>query len=313
MRTLTVYRHGLTIGTAPSRNDHIRTARSEVTGWSKAATRRNLAFLRTIDERSLNSPDYMAHAITLTVRDCPDSADEWHRIRNAFLRRLKRLGMIRGHWVTEWQRRGVPHLHGCLWLPADVTKHEIINHWLDLTTEKYGSSLKAQYVLPITDAVGWFKYLSKHAARGVSHYQRNSANIPSGWQSKTGRVWGHVGDWPLAEPIKIMLDDDGFYRFRRLARGWRIADARSRSDSLLKKLLHKSPISVLLPPKLAFRSSGASFAIQSARTCLRCSELRLSNVRGVSEWIPGETSHKFLTYLLAAGHAVALRTTDQEV
>jgi hypothetical protein len=312
MRTLTVYRHGLTIGTAPTRNDHTRSLRDEVKGWSSASTRRNLAFLRTIDERKLDKDGFRSLALTLTLRDCPETASDWHAIRNAFTRRLNRLGLLRGHWVTEWQRRGVPHLHGCVWLPETISKSAIIQHWLELTHEKYGSSPKAQYILPITDTVGWFKYLSKHAARGVSHYQRSSANIPEGWQSKTGRVWGHVGDWPTAEPIKITLESEGFYRFRRLCRAWRKADARARITPLLNKLKHTSPVSVLLDPAQQFRMCGASFAIRSARTALKCPDRSLSSVRGASEWISGETSHQFLTFLLCTGSAVALRSTDSE-
>jgi hypothetical protein len=266
-----------------------------------------LAFLRTIDERKLDCKDFTAHAITLTVRECPETGKDWHAIRKAFLMRMTRLGMIRGHWVTEWQRRGVPHLHGCLWLPSGVQKAEIVRHWLDLTADKHGALPKAQYILRITDALGWFKYLGKHAARGVSHYQRNSANIPEGWKTKTGRVWGHVGEWPLANPIKYKLESEGFYRFRRLARSWRIADARARAPSLIKKLHYSMPTACLMSPLEQFRASGAAYAIKSARSVLKCSELKLSNVRGVSEWVPGETSYLFLTFLLSEGHELSQR------
>jgi hypothetical protein len=299
------------MGTPPRSNAHIRTIRSEVTGWSTGATRRNLAFLRTIDERKLNDTGYTARAITLTLRDCPASADDWHRIRKAFLQRLTRLGMIRGHWVTEWQRRGVPHLHGCIWLPDDVTPVMIKRHWLQLTAHKYGASPKAQHVLIITDAVGWFKYLSKHAARGVAHYQRSAANIPEGWKTKTGRVWGHVGDWPLSDPLKIKLDDAGFYRFRRLARSWRVADARSREVSLIRKMIHVNPFAIAFSDSEKYTRSGAAHAVTSAKRALRCSDRSLSNVRGVSEWIPGATTLIFLTWMTSEGYAIALRETPE--
>ncbi|WP_425527867.1 rolling circle replication-associated protein, partial [Xylella fastidiosa] len=59
-------------------------------------------------------------ALTLTVRDCPATAQEWQRMRRAWEKRMKRAGMIRVHWVTEWQRRGVPHLHCAIWFSGTV-------------------------------------------------------------------------------------------------------------------------------------------------------------------------------------------------
>jgi len=311
MRTLTVYRHGLTMGTPPRTNDHIRALRGEVSGWSTSATRRNLAFLRSVDERKIDATGYRSHAITLTLKDCPASAADWHKIRKAFVMRLNRLGMLRLHWVTEWQRRGVPHLHGCVWLPDTVSPSTIVSHWLALTSEPYGAQQRAQYVIDIKDMVGWLQYLAKHQARGVNHYQRSAAGLPSGWQKKTGRVWGHTGEWPLSDVLKLKLDDEGFYRLRRLCRQWRIADARSRAPMLLRKLAHNSPVSTLLDEKGKFRVSGASYAITSSRRCLKCSDRSISNVRGVSEWIPGHNTELFLSWLIAEGHGVAIREEAQ--
>jgi len=35
----------------------------------------------------------------------------WTRLVKTLLQRLRRAGLLRWHWVVEWQRRGVPHLH----------------------------------------------------------------------------------------------------------------------------------------------------------------------------------------------------------
>ena len=217
MRTLKVYRHGLTMGTAPNSYKHVPRIRGEVQGWSSSATRRNTAFLRSAVEtdlpNDLNGSPLTAYAFTLTLKTCPPTPDDWHRLRKAFLKRLNRLGLYRCHWVTEWQRRGVPHLHGAFWFPSvpgcDSTPVNVLRHWMDLTAEPYGASYSAQHFTLITDAVGWFKYLSKHASRGVTHYQRNPKNIPPEWSKKTGRVWGHTGDWPISEPMQFELDEAG--------------------------------------------------------------------------------------------------------
>ena len=149
-------------------------------------------------------------ALTLTIRDCPPTSDDWHRLRNAFIRRLKRAGMIRLHWVTEWQKRGVPHLHCAVWFEdLDPNKEgelvrvwgAALKGWAELAAP-YGASPKSQKIAEIDNSVGWFQYLSKHASRGVKHYQRSSAGIPAEWKQKTGRMWGHWGNGRLVKRSK---------------------------------------------------------------------------------------------------------------
>lgn len=270
MRALKLYLHGATMGTPPSQNSHTRSKRGEVGGWSSAATRRNVAFLRSVEPDSLDHfpsiGSLVGFALTLTLRDCPPSADTWHTLRRKFLKRIERMGLIRSHWVTEWQRRGVPHLHGAFWFPVagntdlNLLSATIISHWLAVASP-YGVSFRAQHCTVIHDAVGWFQYVAKHAARGVKHYQRSSENIPDAWK-KTGRMWGHTGSWDTRDPINLKLSNDVYYRLRRLVRSWRIADA---------------------------RSSGDPFRIKSARSMLTCHNRSLSDVRGISEWIDQES------------------------
>lgn len=266
MRTLSVYRHGVTMGTAPRLNPTTPEKRGECKGWSASATRRNVAFLRSIPADTLFG---QGEAFTLTLRDCPEDFKTWAAMRDLLLKRLFHAGAIRVHWVTEWQRRGVPHLHGCIWWPEGSDhRGAVLYHWHKLA-EQYGVSPKAQTCKPISDAVGWFQYCAKHAARGVKHYQRDSSNIPEGWQ-KTGRMWGYRGEWTIDDPTRLIVCDQTFYRLRRLVRCWRIADA---------------------------RASGDAFRISTARGMLRCHKPTLSNVRGVSEWIP---EHLYLAMLLSA-------------
>lgn len=47
----------------------------------------------------------------LTLRHCPPTSDDWTRLVKVLQQRLRRAGLLRWHWVVEWQRRGVPHLH----------------------------------------------------------------------------------------------------------------------------------------------------------------------------------------------------------
>ena len=283
MRTITLYRHGVSMGTPTSKPNKTPPKRGEVQGWSQSATRRNISFLRSVDENAIqcteDGEELIAVALTLTVRNCPDTHADWQSIRRAFQKRLERMGLYRSHWVTEWQRRGVPHLHGAFWFPRTTDPlyyhavlDEIIGHWLGAAAS-CGAAHRGQQALLIFDAVGWFKYLSKHAARGVHHYQRSAENIPEGWQ-KTGRIWGHTGPWPLIEPEKRIISDLDYFRMRRLARNWRKADA---------------------------RKSGNRFRIRTARKMLRHNHPEKSKLRGVSEWIPEATALALLDFARSQG------------
>lgn len=273
-----VYRHGLTMGTPPTRNDHMRGKRDVVTGWTDRSTRSNTRFLYSVDERKLTGDGF---ALSLTLRECPPTSDDWHKARRAFLMRLQRMGMIRGHWLTEWQLRGVPHLHAAVWFDEGLRGRDpfalstIREHWL-AGASCYGAGRRAQHVQCISDSVGWFQYLSKHAVRGLKHYQRSSENIPSGWAT-TGRMWGHVGEWPTVDAIGFRIDHQTAAALRRIIRGWRRADA---------------------------RASGDRYRIRSARVMLKCNQRELSTVRGISEWFPQGLSDLALLNLATRGYNV---------
>lgn len=279
MPTVTVYRHGATCGAGNP--DAVPPMRSEVNGWSSSAIRRNLKFLYSVDEAGLVGEGV---ALTLTVKHCPPDPEAWQRARDSWFMRQRRRGMVRCHWVTEWQRRGVPHLHLAIWFPLgeQVDPWELVRDWLVLVQE-FGAKARAQHVTPIWDVLGWNQYVSKHAARGLHHYQRSPENVPKTWQSGTGRMWGKLGDWPLQEPLRVDLSQRAFWAYRRMVRGWRVADARAGA----------AKGSVLAP---------ANRRIRSARGMLRCPVPELSRVRGVSEWIGEGLNLRMLEGLRLAGH-----------
>ena len=278
MPVLTEYRHGSTMGIPPGRNDHMRAKRQAVEGWTDASTRRNTRFLYAVDERKLTTTP--GFALSLTIRDCPPSADDWKRVRGVFFQRLRRMGIVRAHWLTEWQRRGVPHMHAAIWFDLDSNgwppfAADIAKHWVEAASA-YGAGLKGQNIKPITDSVGWFKYLSKHAVRGLGHYQRSADSIPQGWK-KTGRMWGHLGDWPLIDPVRYTLNMETFWAYRRMVQRWRLADA---------------------------RASGDRYRLRSARRMLQSSDRSAGSVRGVGEWIGTDQTQGFLRHLAAMGHEI---------
>lgn len=259
------------------RNDHQRAPRGTTQGWTDRAVRSNLAFLRSV---RLNDLTGMGLAYTLTIRDCPLDSDEWHKLRRQFVERLRRMGMVRLHWVTEWQRRGVPHLHGVVYFHAGIEEYPrlrsaVVDAWVAVAG-RYGAAPWAQDCKGIEDALGWLQYLAKHAARGKNHYQRAASSVPTGWL-KTGRVWGKSGDWPVDVPLKFEVDREGYWRYRRMVRRWRIADARAAGDRR---------------------------RIVAARRMLQADTVESSQVRGTSEWIPENVSYSMFAQLVAAGFAV---------
>lgn len=298
MPVLTVYRHGVTAGVSPMAKSHPPALRGDVNGWSAGAVRRNLKFLYSIDERGLTGRGY---ALTLTVRNCPPSHEDWRRVVKNYLQQISRtLRTVRAHWVTEWQRRGVPHLHAAVWLPDDATdpSQEMVRLWLHYAAA-YSPGTKGQMVKPINGPVGWFQYVSKHAARGLQHYQRAAANMPTQW-AKSGRMWGTGGDWPIREPVKLMLSNRGYHVLRRWARSWRVADARARHADTRRKLNDEGRIDQpLLRAYLETRRR-----IHSARTMLRCPDPQLSRVRGISEWIDESQILRMISQLHHYGYPV---------
>lgn len=274
MAIVTIRRHGVTsgcpgTGSAPG-------IKEAVHGWSQSSTRSNVRFLQSIDESSL---DGFGFAVTLTVKRCPESHEAWERARRAWVERIRRLGFIRLHWVTEWQRRGVPHLHAAVYLPTDSPK-PLIDAWLAVASG-FGSTAWGQHVAAIYDQTGFSQYVAKHAARGLNHYQRSRSNVPRGWE-KTGRMWGKSGAWPIGSEVKLLVDQAAWHRFRRLVRNYRIADARQ--------------------DKPAIRGR----RIASARRMLQAPKKELSAVRGVSEWIDSDTALQLLRVSAALDQVIHL-------
>lgn len=298
MPVMKVYRHGVTAAHVPDKPP-TPPERTKCSGWTVSAIRRNRQFLYSVDERALTG---IGFAVTFTVKTCPPTHEDWSGLRNDLFKRFRRLGMIRAHWLTEWQRRGVPHLHAAVWFPPEVIEQYaspeafgrfLVLHWCQLAGDAYQALPGGQHVTPIWDVVGWNQYVSKHAARGLNHYQRNPANIPEGWrQIGTGRMWGYLATraqpWPLVEPSALELPWGAFWALRRVVRSYRKADARAALASARD-------------PKAA---KVARRRISSARGMLKAHDPQLSRVRGISEWLPQDDQLRVLALLADQGHEI---------
>lgn len=251
---ISVRLHGYTLS-AQSAHTRQPGERGEITGWSVGAATRNTHFLQSVDPDELGYDSLFA--VTLTVPENPETAADFHAMRRALVERLRRLGLVRLHWVIEWTRRGTAHLHMCIQMPYDWTDQHLIALWWTQICAKRGiqASIRAQHVESVYDPVGWLRYVGKHASRGVRHYQR--AGRPSGW-TKTGRLWGKIGDWPIAEPGRMTLTRSEFFRLRRLIRDYQLASARRRGDSLAAVRIAKVLSSSAAPTDLRALSGWAN-------------------------------------------------------
>lgn len=294
--------------------------RGNVTGWSPGAARRNVAFLRSVVEDDLSGAGL---AMTLTLGTLPPAHTDWTKLLNHWTIRQRRAGCVRLHWVMEWQRRGVPHLHVAAWydptqtrlvdmsteralsesLHQDLLSDDHAAHrraalnaaadWLELAAA-FGPRPKGQQIRPIVGASGWFRYLGKHCGRGSDHYQRQQSAMPKAWD-RSPRVWGKSGTWPTREPRELLLSLEGFHRLRRLVRRQRVAQARKGLPANGWPKRHPRPTrsegTKRHNARLRPLSTGGPPArvrlrqLVAARQMLQCPLRPLSTVRGVSEWI----------------------------
>lgn len=263
MATVKLWPNGLSGGHSPDASLRRPGKRGRVKGWTAGAARRNMQFLWSVAVDLLSEDTSPGYALTLTVADCPPTADEWRAARERFLKRAERLGMMRYHWVTEWTRRGVPHMHAAIYGVERADAHLLVA-WLDVADAAgFVVNARGQDIKPISGALGWLQYVAKHASRGVAHYQHQGA--PEGWET-TGRLWGYGGEWPRSDEQVEELSAAQYSVFRRLVWDWMLADMERRG----------------VPVEF----------IEQTRD--RWANPEHGEAHGVSGWIPGEIAYNLL-------------------
>ena len=264
--------------------------RGKVKGWSVATTRRLVRWFFSVDGDRVDGRGF---ALSLTVRDCPATPADWARVRRAFLERLRRLGFLRVQWLTEFQERGVPHMHMAVYFPGELalTTADLVAAWVEVAAE-FGSRAGGQSVQEITGLVGWLQYQAKHSVRGVKHYQR--AAVPESWREGTGRLWGALGAWPVREE-SIEVSTATFHRFRRLMRGWLVGGARVELAAATVALgtLTKSA-STSSRTRAEKRARAALRRVRFLGGMLKCTHRELSPVRAVGEFCPEDVTRQLL-------------------
>ena len=207
--------------------------RRECQGWTQGATARLKALLASVDFDELTKTHEL-FGVTVTFRDCPETARDCKRVWNAWIRRLKRrFGPIAYVWVMEWQERGVPHYHVLLAIPkkamivdsvCSVTgrvfyamgpvREAVLGSWLK-ASRRYGTQAIGQDMEGVRSLSDFQGYLVKHVFRSVDHYQRDREHMPSGWDGAPGRVWGRSRNLVLIEAVRVELGPGAYLRASR--------------------------------------------------------------------------------------------------
>ena len=112
-------------------------------------------------------------------------------------------------------------------------------------------------------------------------------------------MWSKGGAWPTKEPVKLTMENRGYHVLRRWVRSWRKADARAKFAEVLNRV-EEGRIDGLKPHAVR----DARRRIPSARTMLRCPDLKLSGVRGLSEWISEDLTLRMIERLSLDGYPV---------
>lgn len=255
---LVIRQHGVSGGLpGPGGGGHCSS--TSVTGWSRGSAQRNALFLQSVKP----PVGCLGIAVTLTCRTLPSLSD-WRSMVRTYCRFLSKSMVVSCyHYVTEWQRRGVPHLHLVVYLQIADTAWStwmvlLRRFWSDISD----SAMQSNYAYPVTDLVGWLQYVAKHAARGVNHYQR--ASLPEDWKGlATGRMWGYGGNWPERKEGKLSMSRADFVIFSRLLRKYMVKQGRPKRAMIQKK------------------------------------DSELTYPRGVFEWVDNKVVTRFLDYLVS--------------
>ena len=219
--------------------------------WSaKSRTRMHKAFA-SVDWTALRDPETPLAMVTLTYpgqwEGLVPSGKVAKRHLSAFrLRYGRAVGRkLRGAWKLEFQRRGAPHFHLLMPVPA-LVRGERFEVWLSRTWaaivgaegeerqrhERAGTGVDFAKVGRMSDPKRLAVYFAKHGSKSLDdkEYQHN---VPALWQLPgmgPGRFWGFWGMPPATAVVDLDVWD--FLTARRVLR--RLAKANGRAVAYRK-------------------------------------------------------------------------------
>lgn len=208
--------------------------RGIISSFSHRSRNRLLDLINSICQE--DAPAERWRFVTLTYHQQDVTPRESKAHLQAFLKRLDRhcLQPVGAIWKVEPQRRGMPHYHLLILLPADhKTDVEAEREWFARAWVEITLGTPEQYRVHRHGGTGaaWQQLESwEHVAGYTGKYVGKVVNVPneSAW-AKAGRWWGKVNADRL--PIRVesvTFEDQEAVKSQRLSR--RIAKAKARAE-----------------------------------------------------------------------------------
>jgi len=208
-------------------------SRGRVVGFSKASRRRMLRLVNSIDRRQVE-PDQVLFVTLTYPGEWPRDPQAWKRHLEAFRMRLeRRWGRMPVLWKLEFQKRGAPHWHLLLIVPAErvglvrALRKWTAQAWYEVVKSGDVRHLKAgTQVDRVRTWRGVVSYCGKYLGKEVAA----PCDPETGEVWSTGRIWGV---WrremlPIEMQEKLITYQQA-YRMRRIiarAKKWNIRGRR---------------------------------------------------------------------------------------
>jgi len=214
---------------APPRKPPPTAARGCIYGFSRKSQQRMNDFLMGVDWSV-----YVVYFITLTYHHgYGDDWEVWKRHLDMFIKRLFRRykGAVKGLiWKEEFQARGAPHFHLCVFFDrkADISQ---MRAWVSFAWNEIAEPGDVQHLAAGTQVVKarntngpnmgrFMRYLSKYMGK-----QCKLVDAETGEVMPTGRMWGYRGEVPRPVAVVVRLDEHDWARLMRRIRRWGQASA----------------------------------------------------------------------------------------
>ena len=166
---------------------------------------------------------------TLTYREAHLESSGWHRDLTAFRKRLhRRWGrlILGACWKLEFQKRGQPHFHLCIWWRGEAAPIGLFRRWCarmwnaiaqpgDAAHLAAGTNIEVAFNTRGRGNGALMRYLGKYMAKSYRLIDESTGEV-----RPTGRVWGKWGEVPEVVVASIEMDEDTYVRLTRRIRRW---------------------------------------------------------------------------------------------
>lgn len=203
--------------------------RGQIVGWSDASRAR---FTRTVLAVDWSSYDGRLAFLTLTYPgrsgeafQCHDGRELKRHLKMWSERWKRRYGNLLGAWKVEFQKRGQPHLHLAMVVPAGEAIEDV-RDWVRLNWWQVVGSSDAQHFAAGTET-DWCRkspvaYWLKNGVVDKVHQNL----VPDAFHD-VGRIWGLWGVEPVWDRQEVTREE--FVRLRRVLARLKRSKVRRRS------------------------------------------------------------------------------------